>query len=554
MDQLTLKENFGQFIEFGKVFDRDGRDFMVRYLAHKLLNSPKPAALQQGSNYFRYFARALDRLLENEKLLKVSKGNERMGLQILEDLLKWIRKVDRKLQEDNPHHTELQRFEGWSHRPTFLWKQTWPQAISFLKSTYAAEELDADFYRSKMKHLMPEAPNDIKAQESWDAQPQKPKLDILIDDLLAQWDALLSEKILRYQMDKISEEAEGLGELLNAKVDEYTKLMDLINPFATEAGRFWDLSRGLWKDTSFDILEEYDQLLQNEDAIRELADLLGRMREAEIELEEEIYEEVVVRKEWVADETLPHEVTGIQGSNDLNRMLPSEAALLADGETTWAFFQKYADRSLLSFQRSGKKLVTSDKVAEFSRQKQKKKEKGPFILCVDTSGSMFGKPSQIAKILCFAIMKMAAKEQRKCYLINFSIGIKTINLSDLANSMDKVVEFLSMSFDGGTDVTPALSEAVDMLQTNEYQDADVLMVSDFVMFSIRKDILERIKREQHKGTCFHSLTIANKVMQPNPEVLANFDNCWAYDPESQGVIKQMLQDLHDLGGQRQAVR
>ncbi len=224
-------------------------------------------------------------------------------------------------------------------------------------------------------------------------------------------------------------------------------------------------------------------------------------------------------------------------------MLPSEAALLADGETELAFYQKFANNDLLSFRYEGRKLVTSDKILHTKRQKQKRKEKGPFILCIDTSGSMHGLPSQIAKVLAFAIMKMAAKEQRKCYLISFSIGIKSINLLDLANSMDKIAEFLTMSFDGGTDVTPALSEALDMLQTNDYREGDVLMVSDFVMFEIRQEILDRIKREKQKDTKFHSLTIGKKA---NQEVLDAFDNCWMYDPESRKIIEQLTKDLQKL--------
>jgi hypothetical protein len=46
----------------------------------------------------------------------------------------------------------------------------------------------------------------------------------------------------------------------------------------------------LWQESSFDILHHYDELLQNEQSIKELADLLGNMREAEIEIEEEEFE------------------------------------------------------------------------------------------------------------------------------------------------------------------------------------------------------------------------------------------------------------------------
>jgi uncharacterized protein with von Willebrand factor type A (vWA) domain len=149
-------------------------------------------------------------------------------------------------------------------------------------------------------------------------------------------------------------------------------------------------------------------------------------------------------------------------------------------------------------------------------------------------------PEQIAKTLCFAILKMAAKENRKAYLINFSVGIKTINLLDLANSMELLLAFLMMSFHGGTDAAPALIEAISMLQTNDYKEADVLMISDFVMFEIREDIIKKIRQEQEKDTRFHSLTISK---QANPEIIHRFDNNWRYDPDSREVIKVIYKDV-----------
>jgi uncharacterized protein with von Willebrand factor type A (vWA) domain len=156
---------------------------------------------------------------------------------------------------------------------------------------------------------------------------------------------------------------------------------------------------------------------------------------------------------------------------------------------------------------------------------------------------MEGTPEHVAKVLCFAIIKMAARDKRKCYLISFSSGLQTINLLELEHSLDKVVKFLSMTFNGGTDVMPALSEAMRMLQTQDYQDADVLMVSDFVMYEIRDDIIERMKAEQRKGTQFHSLTVSDFA---HSSVVELFDNYWIYEPESKSIARQLAQDLRKL--------
>ncbi|MGB0522116.1 MAG: VWA domain-containing protein [Flammeovirgaceae bacterium] len=538
-----IEETFERFITFGNLFDEKTRRYIVQYIHSKIFHTPLPESSLTQDKYINYLTTSLDSILSHEPIQKAVSESDGLTQQLIHDVLRWLKKTDQKIKEDNPYYEEKQRFDAWSHKPTFLWKDSWYNCTNYLKNIYQEQELAIGFYVKKLKELMPSAPSTIQEQELADQLKEKTALDIVIDDLLAQWDALLTAKILKYELEQIDRERELFCELLYAKVEEFLKLISIISPFALETGRFWDMSRGLWKDVSFDVLDRYEQLLANEQSIQELADMLGKMREAEIETEEEIFDEVIVKKEWVADELAKSEIKGIHTSNHLNTLLPSEVALLGDQSTELAFFQKYADQNLLSFKYEGRKMVSSSTVNHVHHEKKKRKEKGPFIMCIDTSGSMHGLPSQIAKVLAFAIMKIAAAERRKCYLISFSIGIKAISLHDLANSMDKIVDFLSMSFDGGTDVTPALSEALTMLQTNDYREADVLMISDFVMFEIRKEILQRINREQQKETQFHSLTIGNKA---NPEVVDAFDNCWVYDPAERGVFKQMNQDLQQL--------
>ena len=48
-----------------------------------------------------------------------------------------------------------------------------------------------------------------------------------------------------------------------------------------------------------------------------------------------------------------------------------------------------------------------------------KQEKGPVIICIDTSGSMNGEPEDIAKSLSLFILLECIKEKRSCYIISF---------------------------------------------------------------------------------------------------------------------------------------
>ncbi len=538
------RQDFSQFIEFGQMFDRPTREMLVDYLLQKVqAPSQNPSKAAPARTEAAYLQKALDKIFEHSGLLKATQQHERLAEQVIGDVLKWMRKTYEKIQKDSPYQDEIDELNRWAGKPAFLWVRSWYHLTNFLKEHYTVAEIDISFYELKFEQLL--APVDAYALERKEKEytEELAALEILIEDLLAQWRALLTAKRLQYELEQIDKQRELFCEMLYAKVEELLKLLQIISPFANEVGRLWDMSSGKWQEVGFELLQQYAEILQNEQSIQELADMLGKMREAEIETEEELYENIIVKKAWVDDFDKKSEIGGIHTDNHLPNVLPSEMAFLGLPETESVFLKKYADKALLSFRYQGKSLVTSDQVNHIRQQRIKRKEKGPFIICIDTSGSMEGLPERIAKTLCFAILKMAAKEQRKAYLINFSIGIKTLNLLDLSQSMEMLLKFLSMSFYGGTDVSPALIEALQMLQSNDYKQADVLVVSDFVMFDIREDVLKKIRQEQQKDTKFHSLTISN---YPNPDIIRSFDNNWRYDPESREVIRQLWKDLQSL--------
>jgi uncharacterized protein with von Willebrand factor type A (vWA) domain len=544
---MQLEDDFKQFIEFGNIFDRPTRTYLVQYLHQKFKpTSSKIESLLQTSSEFEYLKDALDKIFDNQQLVEASRQNENLRQEIMKDAFKWMRQALQKAKSDSPYEEEQKELERWHTRPTFMWVKHWYKLTNYLRDIYIPEEIDTRFYEQKFEQLTKDIDaytleRDPKSVDKYKVELKR--LDILIEDLLNRWQSLLTAKRLAHELDNIDKQREQFCELLYAKVEEFLKLLEIITPFQAEVGRYWDMSRGLWQKASFNILQKYSELLQKEESIQELADLLGRMREAETELEEETFAQVITKKTWIDDPQLKSEIGGIHESNHLPKVLPSEVSFLGYPETESVFYKKLADHSLLTFQEQGRSLVVSNKVNYYTQQKERRKEKGPFIICIDTSGSMEGLPEQIAKVLCFAILKMASREQRKCFLISFSVGIKTINLLDLANSMDEIVKFLSMSFHGGTDVTPAMMATLSMLETNDYKDADVLMVSDFVMFEIREEVTKKMRRQQEKDTKFHSLTISK---QPNPEIIHKFDNNWIYNPEDRGIVKQLAKDLQEF--------
>lgn len=530
-----LEQEYRRFVEFGTLLDRKMRKYLVQYLQNQM--EPGRFLLPElKDRYFRFFQKALDDIFAIRGLLGLAEGNDRIQRQIVLDILKWLRKSYDKVRAKNPYAEELQRLESWAVTPLHVFVKRWSYLPNYLLGIYPRSALDHHFFRDRFGKLI--------ENRSLEAIPKKDQatLDMLFRDLLSQWDALLHAKILEFQLEKFREEQEAFTDLIGKKVEEYRKIQQIVAPFSEYLG--WDLSRDLWQETSFDLLQHYAELLENETAVKELADLLGRMREAEIEIEEEELEQTIIRQEWVVDEQSRAEIVGVHESDDLTNMVSSEAGLLGDPATELLFLKKYADKNLMTFRYEDRKLIKSEDHFTEIHQRVRQKEKGPFIICVDTSESMYGRPEQIAKVLCMGVLKMAMHENRRAYLINFSRGIQTLDLYDIANSVEEIAHFLRISFYGGTNASLALYDAIRQLQSNDYEDADVLMVSDFIMYKLEDDVLRQIRYfQQNKGTQFHSLTLSDDA---NPEVLAYFDTNWVYDPRQKGIIRALTAGLHRI--------
>ena len=529
-----LEDDFQRFIQFGQLLDVKTRAYLVQYLRSKIDPDVQlPPMLKSG--YFGYFCQALDEIFEAELWKSLLREYTGLAVQVSRDTLHWIRKAHMEARKDIPFEEEEERLGAYNIMPQAQWALRWYVVTNYLDKIYTREELPVDFYAKKFKSLI-----NGKPYEELDASARK-ELRRISQDLLAQWDAKFQAKLLAFQLKRLRKQQDSYKDLLNSKMQEFQKLQKIIAPFAQYGGVYWDLSQGLWKESSFDVLESYQELLADEDSIRQLADMLGKMRQAELQTEEEHFERVIERKQWLQNTALKSEIIGIQESDDLNTVLSSEISLLADPDTETVFFKKFAEKSLLTLKYDDKEWVTSEHHFTETFQRVKKKEKGPFILCVDTSDSMSGTPEHIAKVLCFAILKMAAEDDRRAFLINFSTGIQVIDLYDIAQSLDTIAQFLKMSFQAGTDISLALYETFRQLESSNYSDADVLVISDYVMYELDQDLISRIQHyQQNKGTQFHSL-ILNNI--PNAEVVQHFDNVWIYDPESKGIIQTLAGDL-----------
>ncbi len=97
------------------------------------------------------------------------------------------------------------------------------------------------------------------------------------------------------------------------------------------------------------------------------------------------------------------------------------------------------------------------------------------------------------------------------------------------------VEFLKMSFHGGTDVAPALDFALGLLKKKNYERADLLVVSDFVMATLAQEQHQKIQSAKEKGNQFYSLVIGNSSISQFSRDY--FDREWLFNPRNSSVTE-----------------
>jgi uncharacterized protein with von Willebrand factor type A (vWA) domain len=169
---------------------------------------------------------------------------------------------------------------------------------------------------------------------------------------------------------------------------------------------------------------------------------------------------------------------------------------------------------------------------EVDQTQKENEQQGPMILCVDTSGSMQGEPENIAKAMALFLASQARSQARPCYLINFSTGIETFDLTG-SEGLSSLISFLSKSFHGGTDVAPALDHALKVIKQELYEKADVLVISDFIMGTLPSSTLEALNIQREYGNSFYSLVVGDCFM--TERLKTHFDHEWVYNPRSSKI-------------------
>ena len=362
------------------------------------------------------------------------------------------------------------------------------------------DETDVDDIEMNMesKEKDNDASSNAEEKRKEKEKQKREMVEKMMEDFKEQWEPAVDK------LEKASKAFEGLD------------LNDL-----TEGPEGFDLSKGLWQVTGWEEMEKLRKKLQDLKELRDIVRSLGRgsgrgpLKRAPRQRERNRFPEGLTRSPME-----PEQTSGLTRSDDISRVLPAELQLLAMKDSAAArrlHFARRAERTLATYERVGWAETPAVTVEGFETRPAA--ECGPIIVCLDTSGSMMGARETVAKCMTLECARQARTTNRPCFLYAFSGpgDCMELELKVSAKGLSDLLAFLEGSFHGGTDVDEPFERALARLDTEEWENADILLVTDGEIKPMQEDLLDALdQRKSERGLKVHGLVVGE---QGNPDVV-----------------------------------
>lgn len=297
------------------------------------------------------------------------------------------------------------------------------------------------------------------------------------------------------------------------------KYLDVVPVYLAEKGvsddefeQAWALMGGIWNNLEFERIRAIVKLQKDYPEVLEVAKVLGRIAD------DEGNEKVPLGggNMMSVDHSAPSDIEGVTVGNDLSSMLPTEMAQMVDEDLNGMFVYKFATRNLQNFRYKSQIMNPSHKL-----QMHKARQKGPMVICLDTSGSMAGVPERISHSLIVKLLQLALRQDRDFLLIAFSYMAKAF---EVRKNRARLLDFFRKPANGDTDVSDMLNMCIGTLMSKpEFMSADVCLVSDYKMPVAGDSLMKRILDLRESGTRFYGLQIGESSFKEWPKY---FDRIW----------------------------
>ena len=303
------------------------------------------------------------------------------------------------------------------------------------------------------------------------------------------------------------------------RVRAWAEIAGVFGDLGEMLGRGWDLTLGVLRHTGWRDLLRLRELVERLPRMRELVQALGRLHgsDAEESVAERIFlpvRRLEEERHEVRTPLVPEDTRGVERSGSIARMLPAEAAMLGHPKLRMLWHARRSEQALLTYRVEGveiERTLVEHETKEESKARRPVRERGPILAVIDTSGSMHGLPEQVAKALVLEALRTAHAEKRPCRLYAFSgPGQAVEHTLDLSpEGIVSLLDFLGLSFGGGSDPGEVVARVLRQLQDGEWTKADVLFASDGE-WPAPPELARAVQSAREAGTRFHGIQIGNR--------------------------------------------
>ncbi|WP_458047856.1 ATPase RavA stimulator ViaA [Providencia stuartii] len=447
-------------------------------------------------------------LLATPQLAVFFEKHPRLKKALLKDLSEWKKDLKQKLQDalvPAQLAEEFQLYQQSLGQATELFFNQLPEIIETLKA------IDSPFYAEACKLSSGKIENKSARQSLF----------------IQRWRISLILQVTTLHKELLEQEKEQLLAELQQRLALSGNLEEILGENERAAGRLWDLSKGLNTASAYNdkLLNQYSDFLRQQPELEKIAQLLGRSQSARTLPEDSVLLEPMTIFEKVP-ETIPEQVDGLSQSDDVLRLLPTELAMLGLEEIEFEFYRKLLEKQLITYRLQGESWQERRVLRPVTHHHHEEQPRGPFIVCIDTSGSMGRINERCAKAFCLALLKIALADNRSCHIMLFSTELVHYDLLSV-DGLEQCIRFLHQTFRGGTDLANCLQETVKKLETPTWSDADAVVISDFVSQRLPDELIKKIRSLQQVGKYrFHAISVSN---YGKPGIMKIFDHIWRFD-------------------------
>ena len=362
--------------------------------------------------------------------------------------------------------------------------------------------------------------------------------------LVRDWKACIEQQVISKLKDFIALRQTHFETGLVRMMDQITRNMKLKGISEQRAVQAWEMMKNAWTETEFERRLNEMKIQDQYPEIKEIVAKMGRVADANGKDRLTIASGVDMKMEHSSGS----DIEGITVGDDLNSLLPLELAQYSDEDMEGLFIYKYRTRRLQTFRYKSEMSKPSRKLG-FTHASRK----GPMIVCLDTSASMYGTPERISSTLISLLEETAEDLERDCFLIDFSVSTRAIDLmakrkaerlkrigitvmevhesSGIPGTSESPENSAGLSSDGqahtgrgirrqpttthlpfiggGTSAKKMMNLMFDLLDNDglHYVNADVLWITDFLIPNPPQQMLARFKEYKETGTRFYGIRI-----------------------------------------------